>query len=224
MFDKMKWLRYYFMQFGSTMDETGVDWLGKTLETIEDDWWVAIVAHHGFIPGTASKDEYDGVEIDTSTASHILAKAETRILKAYQEHTTLEVTIAGTTYSYDFTGSSGGGAIGVFCGHYHHGTLFARDDEENVWGIPVWRGSTDCMKAASVAMPTEEGNVPWYWEDGVIGGTKVPRERGTTSEQCVYAVNIDPEAKKVYITAFGGDHDWEFDFGPAEASTADSEG
>ena len=222
--DPVKKIRYYFMQFGSSMSATGADWMGRTLETIGDGWWVAIVAHHGFIPGTASKAEYDGVEIDTSTGSHILAKTETRILAAYQEHTTLDVTLAGTTYSYDFTGSSGGGAIGVFCGHYHHGTLFSRDHEENIWGIPVWRGSTDCMKAASVAMPTEEGKVPWYWENGIIGGTKVPRERGTTSEQCVYAVNIDLEAKKVYITAFGGDHDWEFDFGPAVASTADSEG
>lgn len=205
-------IRYYFIQDSYGASALDFDWFGKSLEQIESGWYVAVIAHHGYIPGTASKAEYDGVEIDTSTASHVIAKVISKILHGYQNHTTVTTTISGTPYAWDFTNTSGGGSIGVFCGHYHHGTLFAIDDEENEWGVPVWRGSTDSMQAGSVFEEYEGQKVPWYWENGVIGGTKVIRTPGTTDEQCFYAVQIDLTAKKVYITAIGGDHDWEFDF------------
>ena len=205
-------IRYYFIQDSYGASALDYDWLGKSLEEIENGWYVAVIAHHGFIPGSASKDEYDGVELDTSTASHVIAKTITRILSAYQYHTTLSVRLSGVDYSWDFSNGSGGGVIGVFCGHFHHGTLFAQDDTENEWHVPVWRGSTDSMQAASVSEEIEGQKVPWYWANGVIGGTKVIRSPGTTDEQCFYAVQIDIESKTVHITAIGGDHDWEFDF------------
>lgn len=211
-------IRTYFINDTSAAAALGWDWMGHTMEQLPDGWWVAVVVHHGFIPGAASEAEYDGVVIDDTKASHVIAKRLNMILGAYQAHTTLTTTIAGTTYNFDFTGSSGGGAIGIFCGHYHHGTLFARDDALNEWAVPVFRASTDCMRAATVAVETEEGKAPWYWLDGDIGEEtkKTIRQIGTVNEQCFYVVQIDLSAKKVYITAFGGDHDWTFDFGPVE--------
>lgn len=211
-------IRTYFINDTSAAAALGWDWMGHTMEQLPDGWWVAVVVHHGFIPGAASEAEYDGVVIDDTKASHVIAKRLNMILGAYQAHTTLTTTIAGTTYNFDFTGSSGGGAIGIFCGHYHHGTLFARDDVLNEWAVPVFRASTDCMRAATVAVETEEGKAPWYWLDGDIGDEtkKTIRQIGTVNEQCFYVVQIDLSAKKVYITAFGGDHDWTFDFGPVE--------
>ena len=207
-------IRYYFIQDSWGASALDYDWFGKSLEAMtENGWYIAVIAHHGYIPGSASEAEYDGVEIDTSGASHVIARVLTRILEGYQAHTTVTTTISGTSYSWDFSNTSGGGSIGVFCGHYHHGTLFDKDDEENEWGIPVWRASTDSMQAGSVFEEYEGQKVPWYWEGGTIGGTKVIRTPGTTDEQCFYAVQIDMEAQTVYITAIGGDHDWEFEFG-----------
>ena len=206
-------IRYYFINDSWATSALDYDWFGKSLEAMtENGWYIAVIVHHGFIPGSASKAEYDGVEIDTTTASNVIAKVLTRILQAYQAHTTLTATISGTSYSWDFSGTSGGGAIGVFCGHYHHGTLFDKDDVENEWGIPVWRAGTDSMQAGTVFENYVGQKVPWYWENGVIGGTKVIRTPGTTDEQCFYAIQIDMTSKLVHITAIGGDHDWEFNF------------
>lgn len=206
-------IRYYFINDSWGTSALDYDWFGKSLEAMsENGWYIVVIVHHGFIPGSASKAEYDGVEIDTTTASNVIAKVLTRILQAYQAHTALTATISGTSYSWDFSGTSGGGAIGVFCGHYHHGTLFDKDDAENEWGIPVWRAGTDSMQAGTVFENYEGQKVPWYWENGVIGGTKVIRTPGTTDEQCFYTVQIDMTNKLVHITAIGGDHDWEFNF------------
>ena len=211
-------IRTYFLNDTSAAAALGWGWMGHTMETLPDDWWVAVVVHHGFIPGAASEAEYDGVVIDDTTASHVIAKRINMILGAYQSHSTLQTRISGVDYSFDFTGSSGGGAIGIFCGHYHHGTLFGRDDALNEWDVPVFRASTDCMRAATVAVETEEGKAPWYWLDGAVGDEtkKTVRQIGTVNEQCFYVVQIDLEAKRVYVTAIGGDHDWAFDFGPVE--------
>lgn len=88
--------------------------------------------------------------------------------------------------------------------------------------VSIFQGSDDSLAdtASSADTPNVQG-VPWYWEDFnisivnkevVVSGTKIKRVKGTTNEQCFYVVNIDLDARKVYITAIGGDHDWEFDY------------
>lgn len=222
--DTVSKIRYYFLQDSYGASALDFDWFGHSLEDIDDGYYIAVIAHHGYIPGRASMAEYDGVYIqhsdtvdgegnpDELSASHVYAKTVSRILNAYQTHTALSVTISSTAYSWDFTGSVGGGVIGVFCGHYHHGTLFAIGDQYNDWDVTVWRAGTDSLQAGSVFEDVDGQKVPWYWANGTVGGTKVIRASGTTDEQCFYAVQIDLTAKKVYITAIGGDHDWEFSF------------
>lgn len=209
-------IRYIGIQQTSAarVEADQLDWLGDVLSSTPNGSHVLLFAHHGYIPNESSSVEYDGVTISGANygsegGSHLWAKRMNKILNAYEQGRTLTLTIDGTAHNFDFVGKTGY-VIGVFCGHYHHGTLFEKNDTYNDEHITVFRGSADTLKAATV---TTDLGLPWYWEDGTVGGTKVEREAGSTDEQCFYAVQIDLDAKKVYITAVGGDHDWEFEYG-----------
>lgn len=209
-------IRYISIQQTSSAAITAnqLDWLGDVLSSTPNGSHVLVFAHHGYIPNESSSSEYDGAIISganygSESGSHLWAKRVNQILHAYETAGTLTLTISDVAHNYDFTGNTGY-VIGVFCGHYHHGTLFGKNDTYNDEHITVFRGSADTLKAATV---TTDLGLPWYWEDGTVGGTKVEREAGSAVEQCFYAVQIDLDAKKVYITAVGGDHDWEFEYG-----------
>jgi hypothetical protein len=208
--NKVNKVRYYFLQCTSSAVANGYIWMANDLLTLPDGYNVAVFAHHGAIPGEASKDEYDGVVLPDDGDQNVVAMIVASILHAYEAHESVSFTVSGQTYTFDYSGRTGNDAvIGIFCGHYHHGTLFEKDDALNAYNIMVFRASTDSLQAASVSVD----HTPWYWANGVVGGTKVVREALTTDEQCFYAVQIDLNTKDVYITAIGGDHDWQTNYG-----------
>lgn len=306
---------YVFLQqtSGCKLDGAQLKWLCDQLGLLPSGYHVLVVMHHGYIPNEVTSEEYgttiSGASYGQESGSHAVAKQVNQILHAYE--TGGNITVDGTYYSF-----TGGTAIGVFCGHYHHGTLFPKnalkfepgvyttpgtsstnpsthvttgDDVENyvcatcevsqgdvitinatggngthrrydildsegytikadyvltderyVPGvitvnitqenaasivinnqlaqqsdgyyaykgyndeqIVVFRGGTDTLSAATVAY--EGSGMPWYTDQD---GNRVVRAAGTTNEQCFYAVQIDLDAKKLYITAIGGDHDY----------------
>lgn len=215
-------IRYYFLNqtSGCVVIKGGRQWFAESLETIPDGYAVAVIMHHGYIPAAATNAEYD-TEISSQGASHLSSHWIQHILDAFQNHTTYEVTGTETDQdtgatvtvaeSYDFT-STNGSVIGVFCGHYHHGSIYEKWQETrgtDTDHVMVFRGGTDTLKAASIAMEDESGaKLPWYWQDGIIGGTKIMREKNTINEQCFYAIQIDLTNKIVHITPIGGDHDY----------------
>jgi hypothetical protein len=88
----------------------------------------------------------------------------------------------------------------------------------NTEGVNVFQGSTDSLLH-------KQGGIdgyPWFWKDFsvtiddekqvVVNGEQIKRTAGTYYEQCFYVVQIDLHAKHVYITAIGGDRDFEFDY------------
>lgn len=193
-------IRYFFIQdTGAAYPVDGsLAWLYARLIEIPADYSVALIVHHGWIPSSATYDEYDGVEI---TYNYTSIKGLSRLLAGCRDKTSVTI----NDHTYDFTSLTGDRhIIGVFCGHYHHGFLYTESEETGVENIAVFRGSTDCLSAASIAV----NGHPWYWEDGTVGGTKIERLPGTTDEQCFYCVQVDMYAKMLYITAIGGDHDW----------------
>lgn len=207
--NKVNKVRYYFLQCTSAAVANGYVWMANDLLSLPEGYNVAVFAHHGAIPGEASRDEYDGVVLPDDGDSNVVARIVASLLHAYEAHEGVSFTVSGQSYSFDYSGRTGNDAvIGIFCGHYHHGTLFEKDDALNTYNIAVFRASTDSLQAASIAVD----KTPWYWEDGIVGGTQIVREANTPDEQCFYAVQIDLDAKKVYITAVGGDHDWEFEY------------
>lgn len=199
-------IRYIFVQCSVGAAPYGLSWLADCLNTVPDGWAVAVTMHHAFLSNAETAAETEGVEIDESAASQVVARRFSRLLGAYESKTSVSITVDGAAQSFHFEDAYGS-LIGLFAGHYHHGMLVDRASSE--YGINIWRGSTDCMMAETVSL----NGHPWYWEDGVIGGTKVERLPDTTDEQCFYAVMIDRTAGEVHIKAVGGDHDWSFDFG-----------
>lgn len=199
-------IRYIFVQCSVGAAPYGLSWLADCLNTVPDGWAVAVTMHHAFLSNAETAAETEGVEIDESAASQVVARRFSRLLGAYESKTSVSITVDGAAQSFHFEDAYGS-LIGLFAGHYHHGMLVDRTSSE--YGINIWRGSTDCMMAATVSL----NGHPWYWENGVIGGTKVERLPDTTDEQCFYAVMIDRDAGMVHIKAVGGDHDWSFDFG-----------
>ena len=215
--NKSNKIRYFFLQQTISAHPAlhTLLWLGDCLLETGNDWTTAVTMHHGWIPSAATFPDY-GVPIEYSYTS---IKGVNQMLAAWRDKQafTWTWTESGVQYSRTFNFDTAPETdvhhvLGIFCGHLHHGTLFTYDNEYNTYGVPVFRGSTDAMQAATVPLAEDADNIPWYWKDGIIGGTKVPREIGTTSEQCVYVVQVDLEAHHVYITTIGGDNDWEFDY------------
>lgn len=200
-------IRYLFVQdsYSAAPVSGSMAWLYYTLMATPADYSIVLCVHHGYIPSSASEDEYDGVEI---TYNYVTIKGMSKLLAACRDKTSTIV----NDYTYDFSSLTGDRhIIGVFCGHLHHGFLYTEGTDTGVENIAVFRASTDCMHAASVAV---DGS-PWFWQDGIVGGTKVVREAGMVLEQCFYAVQVDLAAKHLYITAVGGDHDWDGVYEPS---------
>ena len=200
-------IRYFFIQ--STNSAAPVSgalaWLYAQLLEVPADYSITLTVHHGYIPSAATEAEYDGAEI---TYNYYSIKGMSQLLAGCRDKTS--VTVGSTTY--DFTGLTGDRhIIGVFCGHFHHGYLYTESNVAGIENIAVFRGSTDGLSAASVAINKH----PWYWQDGIVGGTKIERLPGTTDEQCFYCVQVDLDAKMLYITAIGGDHDWDGVYEPS---------
>lgn len=212
--NKFNKVRYYFLQCKSNAAASAYKWMAEDLLTVPAGYNVAVFMHHGAIPGAASEDEYDGVVLSDTGEVNDVARTIAEILHKFETHGTVEFTIDNIQYSYNYSSRQGynDSVIGIFCGHYHHGTLFPKNDELNAYKIMVFRASTDSLQAASIA----QNNTPWYWKDGIIGGTKIVREAETLNEQCFYAVQVDLDTKDIYITAIGGDHDWETNYANEE--------
>lgn len=195
-------IRYIFIQdtISSYPVNGSIEWLANVLMNVPENYSICVIMHHGYIPSDATLAEYDGAEV---TYNYSAIKGVSRLLAACRDKTNLEYS---TGVYYDFTNLTGDrNIIGVFCGHIHHGFLYTGSTEEGIEDIAVFRGSTDGLSAGLVAV----NGHPWFWKNGVVGGTKIVRSEGTIYEQCFYCVQIDMNAKKLYITAIGGDHDWE---------------
>lgn len=196
-------VRYFFIQntSGAYPTSNAIKWLGEQLLLVPEGYAVALTTHHAYIPSDATYEEYDGVEI---TYGHTATRAMSRILHAYM---TKRSFTWGETYDYSsLTGNRP--VVGIFCGHLHHGYLYTGSEVSDIAGINVFRASTDCMHAASVAVD----GAPWYWENAIVSGNKVIREIGTTLEQCFYCIQFDLDSGDLFITAIGGDHDWQGSF------------
>ena len=197
-------IRYFFIQDNNSAApvDGSIAWFGAALGNVPSGYAVALTVHHAYIPSSATYDEYDGVTI---TYNYTSIKAMSQLLHAYMVKGSF--TYSGVTYDYSsLTGDRP--VIGIFCGHLHHGFMYTGSTETGIEGINVFRGSTDCMHAGTIAVDDK----PWYWEDGIVGGTKVVRASGTVLEQCVYVVQVDLDNGKLYVTTIGGDHDWVADF------------
>lgn len=193
-------IRYFFINDtnASYPISGSIPWLAAELANVPDGYSVCVVTHFAFIPNSATLAEYDGYEV---TYNYTSIKAVSQLLAAMRDKTSF--TYSGTTYDYSsLTGTRH--VIGIFSGHIHHGFLYTESTETGIEDIAVFRGMTDGLSAA-----ISVDGMPWYWQDGIVGGTKVVREPDTVTEQCFYAVQIDMTNKKLYITAIGGDHDWE---------------
>lgn len=215
--NKANKIRYFFLQqtISAYPALHSLLWLGDCLLDTGNDWTVMVTMHHGWIPSAATYADY-GVTIKYN---YLSIEGVNKMLAAWRDKQSFTWTWTednvqhSRTFAFDEAPETDvHHVIGVFCGHLHHGTLFTQDDQYNTYGVPVFRGGTDSMQASTVPLAEDADNIPWYWEDGTIGGTKHARMIGTTDEQCVYAVQVDLEAHHVYITTIGGDNDWEFDY------------
>lgn len=194
-------IRYYFVQdTNAAYPVSGtLGWLYNDLMTLPDGWSVALFMHFAWVAPTYFEYECDGATIEYNRP---IVSFMTTMLQGFRDHTT----VTYDNVDYDFSGrTETNHVIGIFSGHLHHGLMFAADNEYNTRKILTFMAMTDCMHAQSVAV---DGS-PWYWEDGIVDGTKIVRESETVTEQCFYAVQIDLDEKKVHITAVGGDHDYE---------------
>lgn len=208
--NKANKIRYFFIQDrsnASPVDGT-LPWLYDRLMELEDGWSVVVIMHYAWISPTFQESEYDGYSFEYN---YTTIKGVSILLSGCRDNS---LVTTGDT-DYDFTSKTATNhIIGIISGHTHHGIIFPIDNQYNTPGILTFGGSTDCMDGGVAGM-TYEGTAhgrPWYWEDGIVDGTKVPREEGTVTEQCFYAVQIDLYHKKVYITAIGGDHDYEEEY------------
>ena len=207
-------IRWFFIQGDRDANAPSgtIQWFYERLKEVPEGYSIGVIMHHGYIPSSASYDEYDGVTI--TYGSTTFPKGISQLLAGCRDHNA-ETKIGNennpSTY-YDFSMLTGvRHIIGVFCGHKHHGFLYTEGQTTpSVKDIAVFRASTDCLHAGDIAVD----DMPWYWQNGVVGGTKVVRQAGTTDEQCFYCVQIDLDAKMLYITAIGGDHDWSGTYEP----------
>lgn len=200
-------IRYFFIQdtISSYPISGSIKWFGDRLMEVPEDYSICLVVHYAYVPIAATHDEYDGFDpeynyLSIRQMSELLSKCHSKTDVTIGDNTFLFSTLTGVRH-----------IIGIFSGHIHHGYLYDVDNpvqdasgNESIKGVAVFRGNTDCLLATSVGVD----RLPWYWEDGIVGGTKIVREKGTVTEQCFYAVQIDLENKMLYITAIGGDHDW----------------
>lgn len=233
--NKVNKVRYYFLHDTSSAHPVSgaVAWFGDSLSSVPDGYSVALFIHQGYLDKSAFYYQCDR----WLTATGAYEKPLNQLLNAFNNHS--NVVVSGHTYDYSQTNGS---SIGIFCGHHHQGCLYDKNGayiklEEidgnpvvvrdgngdpvmigNAEGINVFQASTDSLINTNYGIDEK----PWFWKDFsvtvdenkqvVVNGTKVKREAGTIYEQCFYVVQIDIDAKKVYITAIGGDHDWEFDY------------
>lgn len=200
-------VRFFFLQDSSNSSPVSgtLSWFYDRLMELENGWSVVTFVHFAWISQTFQAAEYDGYSFDYNYTS---IKGVSILLSGCRDNSS--VTVGETTY--DFTSKTAvNSIIGIFSGHMHHGILFPADDQYNTLGIMTFAGGTDSLHGGVAGMTYEEtaGGRPWYWLNGVQDGTKVPRDAGTVNEQCFYAVQVDLTAKKVYITAIGGDNDYE---------------
>lgn len=205
--NKANKIRYFFIQDTSSAAPISgtLNWLHDRLFELEDGWNVAVIMHYAWISPSYQESEYDGYSFEYN---YIAIWGVSALLKGCR--TNEDVVINGVTYPFA-TKTAINHIVGIFSGHTHHGIIFPIDNQYNTPGVLTFGGSTDCMDGGVAGM-TYEGTAhgrPWYWENGIVDGTKVPREEGTVTEQCFYAVQLDLYNKKVYITAIGGDHDYE---------------
>lgn len=234
--NKVNKIRYYFIQERSNAVpvDGAIAWLANSLTEIPEGYSVALVTHNAYMPPSVGYYHYDKQR--WITLNYLAVKSQADILNAFHNHET--ITLYDVTYDYT---QKNGKSIGIFCGHHHQGILCAkgssyislvksgddinvvRDENNNpVWltydGVSIFQGSVDSLLNTNYGIDT----MPWFWEgfevtvdenkEVVLNGRKIKREKGTVYEQCFYVVQIDLDARKVYITAIGGDHDWEFEF------------
>lgn len=194
-------IRYYFIQDMAAAYPVAIGWFGEQLKAVPEGYSVAVLMHHGYIPASVTAEEY-GFDVSYNYTS---IRGVSALLKAWRDHES--VTISSTTY--DFTsGTTNRSVICVFCAHMHHSTLYAGGTESGVEGITVFRASEDALNENNIGI----NGHPWFWaynEATQAYDIKTERTAGTIYEQCFYCVQLDLENKHMYITAIGGDRDWD---------------
>lgn len=202
-------IRYFFIQdtFSSYPVSTSVSWLGHQLENMPENYSVAVFVHHGFIPSAYTEQEY-GFSVSYNYGS---IKAVSLLLKNWKNKA--NITYDGTEYVYNTTEPENRSVIGVFCAHMHHSTLYTGSEawayDTDTDGVTVFRASEDALNEKAIAI----NNHPWFWaynETTDEYDIKTERTEGTIHEQCFYCIQIDLNSKHMYITAIGGDRDWDF--------------
>lgn len=204
--NKANKVRYFFIQdtvsaypFGSS-----VLWFGEQLRQVPEGYSVAVFMHHGFIPSAYTETEY-GI---TVTYNYADIKAVSQLLKNWKTKTNW--TYDGHTYVFA-SGTQNRSVIGVFCAHMHHSTLYngsaAWAYDADTDGITVFRASEDALNENNIGI----NGHPWFWWYNSATGQYEKKERtpGTIYEQCFYCIQVDLDSKHLYITAIGGDRDWD---------------
>ena len=199
-------IRYFFLQntnVGSHPVAPTVLWFGEQLRQVPEDYSVAVMIHHGYIPSAYTASEY-GITVNYTADDMAISQ----LLMNWKKKQNW--TYSGHEYVFN-TGTVNRSVIGVFCAHMHHSTLYNGADawalDSETAGITVFRASEDALNENTIAINKH----PWFWWYNETTGEYEQKERtpGTIYEQCFYCIQIDLDNKHLYITAIGGDRDWD---------------
>ncbi len=197
-------IRTFFLQDNnSTYPVTGtLDWFKARLLEVPANYSVLVVMHYAYVPNAVTNAEFYGYD---PAYNYNAIRDVSELLAGLRDKTDLT-----NSLNVDFSQLQGDRhIIGVFSGHLHHGFLYTEGTVSDIANIAVFEASTDSL-LGGIGSLSKNGH-PWFWKNGIVTGLdedRIERTAGTIYEQCFYAVQIDMDAKKLYITAFGGDNDW----------------
>lgn len=204
--NRAKKIRYFFLQEDGEARPSNatLNWLGNQLLSVPTGYYVFVIAHFAYIPGSLGETEpslnsYSGRML-------YLPKLISDILQAYNTKGTFSMDFSFTansvtrTYngSWDYANAPGNNVIGIISGHIHHDDVL----EKSANNVLVIATTGDLHMNGS--------GENYTFIDGE--GETVEREEGTIYEQAFDAVHIDLENRKVHLTRFGAGLDREFTF------------
>lgn len=201
-----KKIRYFFLQEDGEARPSNatLNWLGDQLLNVPNGYYVFVIAHYAYIPGSTSQSS-PSMKSYTGRSMY-LPKLISDMLHAYNTKRTfsltgLSFTANGITKTYsgswNYSSAQGNNVICILSGHVHMDAVL----EKSANNILTIATTGDLYKSSTT-------NYTFVDEHGNI----IERAPGTIYEQAFDVVHIDLEDRKVYLTRMGAGLDREYSF------------
>lgn len=187
-------IRYFVLQ-GTGQAKISNDtakWLGDKLGEVPSGWYVVVFNHYAYTGGTTGTSSMTG-------RGNLSVLRIAQLLGALKNHSTVTINQYSNTgettgtFSFDYTNMSAT-PIGIISGHTHWDASLTTS--QSTYGILTVATTCDAFGYAQ--------NAETHASE--------PRQVGTIYEQAFDVVQIDIDARKLYMTRIGGGADREFTF------------